>query len=236
MSSFRHDGLRGGVWHGTIEGATRPSPLALVHRGERIGPATLTPLPDGEGWQIAATVPLDRLTDGATTFLLVEDGPDGQRADAAAIIARLPLIAGAEIATDLQAELALMRAEMDLLLREFRRHSAEALTASQDFVRKADLAVVLPTAEASCAAHDETHSPPAAGLAPEEALHAASEMAGGTSEEALQTVAPATAVETAAAEEATRSALPAEAAAFPAPSPAEPDPAAIPRPPAGPQI
>lgn len=176
MSSFQHDGLRGGVWHGVIAGASRPAPLALVHRGERIAPVDLTQTPDGNAWQVAATLPLDRLTDGASTFLLVEDGEDGQLANDTAIIARLPVIAGAEINSDLQAELALMRAELDLLLREFRRQSTASASAIGQLAKQADLdAAIAAAQEAGRIADSAKWAAEDAARTAGEALHAAQE-------------------------------------------------------------
>ena len=124
MNSFRHEGLRGGVWRGVIDGAAEPGPLAVVHRGERVAVAEVQRLADGSGWAVTAPLPLDRLTDGATSFLLVaDDGGADAPAPGARRLGVLPVVSGAPLDADLRAEMELMRAEIDLLKREFRRQA-----------------------------------------------------------------------------------------------------------------
>jgi hypothetical protein len=66
-------------------------------------------------WFLRLPVPADRLDDGVQTFLL-RDRDGGQTLGHFSIVAGLPLEA------DLRAEIDLLRAELDLLKRVFRRH------------------------------------------------------------------------------------------------------------------
>lgn len=124
MGEFRHEGLRGGIWRGVILGREDPGPLAIVHLGETVGHAAVTALPGGAGWQVVATLPLDRMVDGATSFHLVEAPGEGRELEPGARrIATLPVAAGAPVEADLRAEIGLLRAEIELLKREFRRQA-----------------------------------------------------------------------------------------------------------------
>ena len=127
MEDFEDQGLRGGVWRGQVRRARAPGRILLVHMGEVVGEAGVKPLSEGV-WHVSAQLPVDRLTDGAATFALHEDSGVGGDAlqPASACLATLPLIAGQALHRDLRAELTLLRAELDLLKREFRRHAARS--------------------------------------------------------------------------------------------------------------
>lgn len=134
MDEYEDLGLRGGLWRGQVRRAAAPGRILLVHMGEVLDRAEVTPL--GEGvWQVSVRLPADRLTDGAVTFALHEDtgAGDGEALQpGSTVLATLPLIAGKALHRDLRAELALLRAELDLLKREFRRHAAEVAQRAAD--------------------------------------------------------------------------------------------------------
>ena len=126
MAGFESLGLKGGIWQGVLSRTDAPGRILLVHMAARVGEARVAP-DEAEGrWRISAALPLERLSDGVQTFLLVEDGgagteplrPGGQQ------LASLTLVAGDLLEDDLRAELNLMRAELDLLKKEFRRLAA----------------------------------------------------------------------------------------------------------------
>ena len=127
MDEYEDQGLRGGVWRGQLRRAQAPGRILLVHMGEVVCEAAVRPVSDGL-WQVSAQLPVDRLTDGAATFALHEASSaegDALR-PATTSLATLPLIAGQALHRDLRAELTLLRAELDLLKREFRRHAARS--------------------------------------------------------------------------------------------------------------
>lgn len=131
MDGYEDLGLRGGVWRGQITRARPPGRILLVHMAEVLAEAEVTPRGDG-AWQVSVGLSADRLTDGAATFALHEDAgaPGEPLQPGSTILATLPLIAGKALHRDLRAELTLLRAELDLLKREFRRHAAEGGGAS----------------------------------------------------------------------------------------------------------
>lgn len=133
MDGFEDLGLRGGVWRGQITRQAAPGRILLVHMGEVLDRAEVSRMGDGV-WQVSVGLPFDRLTDGAATFALHEDGGEGAAAlqVGSTVLATLPVIAGKALHRDLRVELTLLRAELDLLKREFRRHVAGSMQAAAD--------------------------------------------------------------------------------------------------------
>ena len=126
MSDFESFGLKSGIWQGAIHRDARPGRLVLVHLGERLAEARVTADAQG-GWRVGAAIPAERLSDGAQSFLLVEDqGAEGEPPQPGARhLGNLTLVAGALLTGDLHAELALMRSELELLKQELRRLASD---------------------------------------------------------------------------------------------------------------
>lgn len=122
MPEFESHGLTEGVWSGILTAGELPARVALVLHGRVLAEARLAE--DGAGvWRLAVELPRAAICEGAHSLLLIADG--GQGLDAplpgAQRLGRLDLMAGAPLEGDLVAEIALLRAELDLLKREFRR-------------------------------------------------------------------------------------------------------------------
>lgn len=115
--------LAEGVWEGllSVRGGVMPS-LRLRHRDELIGePETVAAEAGAAGagkWLVRFRLPPERLSDGIQTFV-IEDAATGDA------LAHETIIAGEILDEDVRAEVALLRAELDLLKRAFRRHCAE---------------------------------------------------------------------------------------------------------------
>lgn len=113
--------FRNGKWEGVLEGASRSGArpdlkLSLMDRaceglelreGERDGV-----------WDIVVTVPSEAVGDGVQTFVIADGATDEKLAD-------FTLIGGEPTGDDLLAEVSLLRAELDMLKRAFRRHCVE---------------------------------------------------------------------------------------------------------------
>ena len=112
-----------GVWHGNIS-ANPPSggqmpDLVMTWRDEELGAPEIAAVgEDGGRWAIRFPLPAECLTDGVQSFTLL-DRRSGVK------LAAFALIAGEPLAEDLVAEVALLRAELDMLKRAFRAHCAE---------------------------------------------------------------------------------------------------------------
>ncbi len=132
MPTFDDHGLKGGMWRGHLSGLdAAPARVVLVHQGEILSEARVTPLPHAapeapRGWSVEVQLPARAVSEGLQTLLLIADpgaAPEGVRPGARPL-ARLPILAGRPLDDDLQTEVAMLRAELDLLKREFRRFAA----------------------------------------------------------------------------------------------------------------
>jgi hypothetical protein len=113
-------GFRAGVWEGRL---VAPRPSAALPEIEVLSGGTAVPgtalRPDGKGaWVLAVPIPADRLGDGIAGFLVAEK-------DGGAQLAEFTIAAGDPADDDLRAEVALLRAELDLVKKALRRMAAE---------------------------------------------------------------------------------------------------------------
>ncbi|MFV0387035.1 hypothetical protein [Paracoccus sp. (in: a-proteobacteria)] len=126
MAQFTSHGLKGGIWSGRIAAATLPPRICLVHHGEVVSLARMTP--DGDGfWHAEIDLPPESLSDGRHSFLLIADAGEGAEPvhHGALRLDRLNIVAGAPLDEDLATEIQMLRAELELLKREFRRLASE---------------------------------------------------------------------------------------------------------------
>ena len=99
--------FRAGVWEGRLTGAGRGegAPEVTARVQDRPLPVTLTPAEEGD-WSLALPLPGEVLGDGLVTVVI--ETPEG-------ILAQIPILAGEALAGDLAAEVARLRAELDVL-------------------------------------------------------------------------------------------------------------------------
>lgn len=121
MSSLSLTGSRllRGVWRGLLTGSPPDSPPPRVvarHMGDRLEDVMLA-RGDG-GWLIEVPVPPAAISDGVHVLTL-SDAETGMR------LGHVTLVAGKHADDDLRTEVELLRAELDLLKRAFRRHCDE---------------------------------------------------------------------------------------------------------------
>lgn len=78
-------------------------------------------IPDQEGgYVLRVPVPREAISDGIQTFL-VKDAGTGEKLESFAVVA------GEAVEDDIRAEIGLLRAELDMLKRAFRRHCLETM-------------------------------------------------------------------------------------------------------------
>ena len=118
--TFEDHGVSAGCWTGALQADRRPDGLCVVHRGQAVAQARLRDAGPG-AWSVAVDLPSEVIEGGAHGLLLVSGDPD---APGSQVLARLTLIAGTVAGDELLAEVAQLRAELDLLKREFRRFAA----------------------------------------------------------------------------------------------------------------
>ena len=106
--------IANGTWEGLLTGACAAPRIEALHDGAALPGVEVVALPEGH----AVRVPLPGaiLSEGVQVVLLRLDGE---------VLSRITLIAGLPPDEDLRAEVGLLRAELDLLKRAFRRHCAE---------------------------------------------------------------------------------------------------------------
>ena len=110
--------IAGGVWEGVLTGAGASAPaIEAQHQGLALAGVQVLPFPGRPGqYVVQLPIPPEILSEGVQTVLLLSDGVE---------LAQFSLIAGTPLEQDLRAEISLLRAELDLLKRAFRRHCAE---------------------------------------------------------------------------------------------------------------
>lgn len=114
--------FRAGVWAGQAtrnDGADAPAPVfSAWHLDRAIDGVEVVPGRNPGLWDVSVHVPADVLADGIQTILIREDGTDEP-------MERIVIAAGKPLDDDIRAEVDLLRAELDMLKRAFRRHCVE---------------------------------------------------------------------------------------------------------------
>lgn len=110
-----------GVWEGVIAGDSDASPEPAVDvrvHDLPVSDVAVEPLQDPASWLLKIPVPAHMIADGVHTFVISET-TQGQA------LGDFSIIAGDAAGEDIRAEMALLRAELDMLKRSFRRHCRE---------------------------------------------------------------------------------------------------------------
>lgn len=105
--------LEAGTWTLRLEGPPQPPEIEFLHRQRPLGPVTLRR--EGGAWLVRIRLPRAILSDGLNSVQAAERA-------SGAVLASLHVAAGAPVPEDMAAELALLRDELALLKRAFRRH------------------------------------------------------------------------------------------------------------------
>lgn len=112
-----------GVWEGVLTregGATGMPRIAVTHLSEPLDGVEVIARPDEKLWVLRVPIPPHVIADGVQTFVIT-DQASGER------IGDFSLMSGDALAYDIRAEVTLLREELDLLKRAFRRHCLETL-------------------------------------------------------------------------------------------------------------
>ncbi len=110
--------LQAGRYEGVLTGAGQTE-IEALHRGRIVGVARLGPHPTEDGAQrVSLDLPADVLSEGVQVI--------GLRSTATGdVLDRITLMAGSALDEDIRGEIALLRDELEMLKRAFRRHCAE---------------------------------------------------------------------------------------------------------------
>ncbi|WP_224824072.1 hypothetical protein [Cognatishimia sp. MH4019] len=115
--------LQAGIWEGvmTWDGAGNLQPdLVALHLDQPIMGISIKEDPAGNAWNVQIPVPIEAISDGVHTIVVIEKG-SGET------LTSFALIAGEPLSEDIRTETALLRAELDMLKRAFRRHCLETM-------------------------------------------------------------------------------------------------------------
>ena len=112
-----------GVWEGVLSrsGGGREAPRIEVTEKERqIDGVEVTEIPGEMTWALRVPIPANVISDGIQTFL-IRDAASNE------VIGHFTLMSGEALAYDIRAEVVLLREELDMLKRAFRRHCLETM-------------------------------------------------------------------------------------------------------------
>ena len=115
--------VRAGVWQGLIaaDGQEQSVPVIEVsHQGHALPDTRLIAVSETTNrWLVSQPIPAEVLWDGVQTFLVRDVGLQET-------LGHFTILTGDAVAQDMVAELDLLRAELDMLKRAFRRHCQES--------------------------------------------------------------------------------------------------------------
>ena len=111
--------IRSGIWEGILSGPATPPALEVTLLGQKLVGVQVQPLPGKPGdWTVKVPIPAELLDEGVQTFLI----RDAARSET---LAHFTIVTGVAMEDDIRAEIGLLRAELDMLKRAFRRHCLE---------------------------------------------------------------------------------------------------------------
>ena len=112
-----------GIWEGamTREGSGTTAPeLKVTYLEKPIQGVTVKEDVAQNRWVVRIPIPSEAIADGVQTFLIA-DATTGD------LLNKITMISGEVLADDIRAEMDLLRAELDMLKRAFRRHCVETM-------------------------------------------------------------------------------------------------------------
>lgn len=111
--------IRAGVWEGVLSSQADTPVLEVILQGAVLPHLSVTAVPERPGdWAVRVAIPAEVLSEGVQTFV-IRSKPSGEA------LAHFTVITGVAMEDDMRAEVDLLRAELDMLKRAFRRHCVE---------------------------------------------------------------------------------------------------------------
>lgn len=115
--------MKAGVWEAILSVESGGEPyfpdLVVTHLEQPVPDVMVVENPEQPGqWMVRVPIPPATLSDGVQTFVVTD-------AKTGATLSGFTIIAGEPLDADIRAEVDLLRAELDLLKRAFRRHCLE---------------------------------------------------------------------------------------------------------------
>ncbi|WP_432817363.1 hypothetical protein [Sulfitobacter sp. JB4-11] len=110
--------IQQGLWQGLITDADGEPQIDVTHLNQPVDGVKLTAGETSGNWALEIPIPADAIADGVQT-LIITDRSGGDQ------LGHITLMAGEVLGDDIRAEMDLLRAELDMLKRAFRRHCLE---------------------------------------------------------------------------------------------------------------
>lgn len=111
--------IHAGVWEGLLTGAVGTPRLEAMHLDVPLAGVAVAAVAGEPGlWAVHVPIPAQTLSEGVQTFIIRD-------AQSSVQLAHFTVITGVATDEDFRAEIDLLRAELDLLKRAFRRHCVE---------------------------------------------------------------------------------------------------------------
>lgn len=114
--------IQAGIWEGVLSGGlgTGEAPeIVVTHLDHPVSTVAVTADAENPGtWNVKIAIPPELLSDGVQTFVIWDAGTQ-EKLDS------FTVVTGAPLEDDIRGELDLLRAELDMLKRAFRRHCVE---------------------------------------------------------------------------------------------------------------
>ena len=116
INEVREAAFENGIWQAEIVSVDQPD-VVVSYRGQELNTVTVEEV-DTNLWEISVPIPKEAIGEGVHSFIVTErDNPE--------TLISFTLMGGTPVAHDLRAELSLIRGELDLLKRAFRRYVSE---------------------------------------------------------------------------------------------------------------
>ncbi|WP_299371728.1 hypothetical protein [uncultured Tateyamaria sp.] len=110
--------MRHGIWQGHIQQSGTGVPqIKVTHLGNDVPDVQVSEGSDGQ-WLMQVPIPSEAIADGVQVFVITDATDDSK-------LGQFTLIAGEALGDDIRNEVELLRAELDMLKRAFRRHCVE---------------------------------------------------------------------------------------------------------------
>lgn len=113
--------IQAGIWEGILTGAEAPPEVVVTHAANPVAGATVGEDPnDAHAFLVRVPIPVELLSEGVQTFVISDKATDER-------LAAFTIVTGQPMDEDFRAEVELLRAELDMLKRAFRRHCVETM-------------------------------------------------------------------------------------------------------------
>lgn len=111
--------IQAGVWEGVLIGADARPEIDVTHLAKPVAGVSVREDPEVPGqYLVRVPIPAELLSEGVQTFVITDRNTDDR-------LESFTVVIGQPMDEDFRAEMELMREELDMLKRAFRRHCME---------------------------------------------------------------------------------------------------------------